>query len=67
MAKIRVLLFGGTGTGGEVTAPVAGGTPIRREVKDTGDVAFDDAAGALAVDFVTSAMGAGAFALGEGG
>jgi hypothetical protein len=41
----------------EVEAAVAADTPVGGEVEGAIDVAFDDAAGALAIDFVATAVG----------
>jgi len=43
----------------EVEALVAVGAPVRGEVEGAEDVAFDDAAGTLAINFMAAAVGAG--------
>ncbi len=44
----------------QIKTLVAAGTPVRREVKHFVDVAFNQPAGPLTVDFIGAAMGASA-------
>jgi hypothetical protein len=44
----------------EVAATVAGGTPIRFKLEGAGDVTLNQAARALAIDFVATTVRAGA-------
>ena len=58
--RLPVLRPGFAGGQPQVTTAVARGAPVGRKVKSADYVAFDQAAGALAVDFVATAMGTGA-------